>query len=58
MRAGFTGLGTMGASFAGNLLKGGHALTVHGQRRDAAAPWRRSSTPHSPPGACTRPMRR
>src|ERR1700756_2495664 len=41
MRAGFIGLGTMGASMAANLQKGlkarGDSLVVHDIRRDAAA---------------------
>ncbi|HEX7926519.1 MAG TPA: NAD(P)-dependent oxidoreductase, partial [bacterium] len=37
MNVGFVGLGTMGASMAANLLKGGHTLTVHDLNRDAAA---------------------
>src|ERR1700750_196432 len=42
MKAGFIGLGTMGASMAANLQKGiqkdGHTVLVHDVRRDAAAP--------------------
>jgi 3-hydroxyisobutyrate dehydrogenase len=38
MRVGFIGLGNMGAPLAGFILGGGHALTVHDLRRDAAAP--------------------
>ena len=42
MKAGFIGLGTMGASMAANLQKGiqkdGHVVLVHDVRRDAAAP--------------------
>ena len=41
MKAGFIGLGTMGASMAANLLKGiqkdGHTLLVHDVRKEAAA---------------------
>ncbi|WP_428490979.1 NAD(P)-dependent oxidoreductase [Rhodopila sp.] len=41
MKAGFIGLGTMGASMAANLQKGiqkdGHTVLVHDVRRDAAA---------------------
>ena len=41
MKAGFIGLGTMGASMAANLQKGiqkdGHTVMVHDVRRDAAA---------------------
>jgi 3-hydroxyisobutyrate dehydrogenase len=41
MRAGFIGLGTMGASMAANLLRGiradGHTVVVHDVRREAAA---------------------
>ena len=41
MKAGFIGLGTMGASMAANLQKGiqkdGHTLVVHDVRREAAA---------------------
>jgi 3-hydroxyisobutyrate dehydrogenase-like beta-hydroxyacid dehydrogenase len=36
MRIGFIGLGTMGASIAGNLQKAGYALAVHDVRREAA----------------------
>ena len=38
MKAGFIGLGTMGASMASNLQAGGHALQVNDARREAAAP--------------------
>ena len=38
MKVGFIGLGTMGASMASNLQKGGHELVVHDMRREAAAP--------------------
>jgi 3-hydroxyisobutyrate dehydrogenase-like beta-hydroxyacid dehydrogenase len=38
MKIGFIGLGTMGQHMAMNLLRGGHALTVHDLRRDAASP--------------------
>ena len=38
MRIGFIGLGTMGQHMAMNLLRGGHALTVHDLRREAASP--------------------
>ena len=42
MKAGFIGLGTMGASMAANLQKGiqkdGHTVVVHDVRREAAAP--------------------
>jgi len=42
MKAGFIGLGTMGASMAANLQKGiqndGHTVLVHDVRRDAGAP--------------------
>jgi 3-hydroxyisobutyrate dehydrogenase len=42
MKAGFIGLGTMGASMAANLQKGiqkeGHTVVVHDVRRDAAGP--------------------
>jgi 3-hydroxyisobutyrate dehydrogenase len=38
MRIGFIGLGTMGQHMAMNLLRGGHALTVHDIKRDAASP--------------------
>src|ERR1700712_2262315 len=42
MKAGFIGLGTMGASMAANLQKGiqkdGHTVLVHDVRRDAAGP--------------------
>ena len=41
MKAGFIGLGTMGASMAANLQTGiqkdGHVVLVHDVRRDAAA---------------------
>lgn len=42
MKAGFIGLGTMGASMAANLQKGiqkdGHSVLVHDVRRESAAP--------------------
>jgi 3-hydroxyisobutyrate dehydrogenase len=38
MRIAFIGLGNMGGPMALNLLKAGHALTVHDVRREAAAP--------------------
>jgi len=38
MKIGFIGLGTMGASMASNLQKGGHELVVNDVRREAAAP--------------------
>lgn len=38
MKIGFIGLGTMGRHMAKNLMKGGHELTVHDIRREAAAP--------------------
>ena len=42
MKAGFIGLGTMGASMAANLQKGiqkdGHSVFVHDVRKEAAAP--------------------
>ena len=38
MKAGFIGLGTMGASMASNLQAAGHALQVNDARREAAAP--------------------
>jgi 3-hydroxyisobutyrate dehydrogenase len=38
MKIGFIGLGTMGQHMATNLLRGGHALTVHDLRREAANP--------------------
>ena len=38
MKIGFIGLGTMGQHMAMNLLRGGHALTVHDLRREAASP--------------------
>jgi len=42
MKAGFIGLGTMGAHMAANLQKGiqkhGHTVVVHDMRKDAAAP--------------------
>src|ERR1700680_3222727 len=42
MKAGFIGLGTMGAHMAANLQKGiqkdGHTLIVHDVRKEAAAP--------------------
>ena len=43
MKAGFIGLGTMGASMAANLQKGiqkdGHPVIVHDVRKEAAAPY-------------------
>ncbi|MBV8522644.1 MAG: NAD(P)-dependent oxidoreductase, partial [Acetobacteraceae bacterium] len=36
MRIGFIGLGTMGASMAGNLQRAGHELVVHDTRPEAA----------------------
>ena len=38
MKVGFIGLGTMGASMALNVRKGGYELTVYDLRRDAAKP--------------------
>jgi 3-hydroxyisobutyrate dehydrogenase len=38
MKVGFIGLGTMGASMASNVQKGGHALIVHDVRAEAAKP--------------------
>jgi len=38
MRVGFIGLGTMGASMATNVQKGGHELIVHDIRAEAAKP--------------------
>lgn len=38
MRVGFIGLGTMGASMALNVRKGGHELVVNDLRQEAAAP--------------------
>jgi 3-hydroxyisobutyrate dehydrogenase-like beta-hydroxyacid dehydrogenase len=38
MRIGFIGLGNMGGPMALNLIKAGHALTVHDVRREAAEP--------------------
>lgn len=38
IKVGFIGLGTMGASIALNILKGGHELIVHDIRRDSAGP--------------------
>jgi 3-hydroxyisobutyrate dehydrogenase len=38
MRIGFIGLGNMGGPMALNLIKAGHTLIVHDQRRGAAAP--------------------
>ena len=38
MKIGFIGLGTMGQHMAMNLLRGGHALTVHDIKRNAASP--------------------
>jgi 3-hydroxyisobutyrate dehydrogenase-like beta-hydroxyacid dehydrogenase len=37
MKIGFIGVGNIGAPIAGQLLKAGHALTVHDLRREAAA---------------------
>jgi 3-hydroxyisobutyrate dehydrogenase-like beta-hydroxyacid dehydrogenase len=39
MRIGFIGLGTMGAGMAANLVKAGHELVVHDERKDAAEPF-------------------
>jgi 3-hydroxyisobutyrate dehydrogenase-like beta-hydroxyacid dehydrogenase len=38
MRIGFIGLGNMGGPMALNLIKAGHALTVHDVRRESAKP--------------------
>jgi 3-hydroxyisobutyrate dehydrogenase len=38
MKIGFIGLGTMGQHMAMNLLRGGHTVTVHDIRREAAKP--------------------
>lgn len=38
MKIGFIGLGTMGRHMASNLMKAGHAMTVHDTRREATAP--------------------
>lgn len=38
MRIGFIGLGSMGAGMAGNLIKGGHEVTVWNRSADAAKP--------------------
>jgi 3-hydroxyisobutyrate dehydrogenase-like beta-hydroxyacid dehydrogenase len=38
MRIGFIGLGNMGTGMAGNLIKGGHELTVWNRSADAAKP--------------------
>ena len=38
MNVGFIGLGTMGASMASNVQKGGHAIIVHDVRAEAAKP--------------------
>jgi len=38
MRIGFIGLGSMGAGMAGNLVKGGHEVTVWNRSADAARP--------------------
>jgi 3-hydroxyisobutyrate dehydrogenase len=38
MKVGFIGLGTMGASMASNLQRGGFELVVHDVRKDAAKP--------------------
>lgn len=38
MKIGFIGLGTMGCRMASNLIKAGHDLVVHDQRREATAP--------------------
>src|SRR6188508_2430658 len=38
MQVGFIGLGTMGASMAGNLQKAGYKLIVNDLRKEAAAP--------------------
>src|SRR5262245_61701580 len=37
MKIGFIGLGTMGQHMAMNLIRGGHSLTVHDIRREAAS---------------------
>src|SRR5579864_2982458 len=37
MKIGFIGVGNIGAPIAGQLLKAGHALTVHDLRREAAS---------------------
>ena len=39
MRAGFVGLGTMGAGMAANIVAAGHELVVHDARRVAAEPF-------------------
>jgi 3-hydroxyisobutyrate dehydrogenase len=38
MKIGFVGLGTMGASMASNIQKGGYDMVVHDIRREAATP--------------------
>lgn len=38
MQVGFVGLGRMGSAMAANLLKAGHALTVHNRTRAKAEP--------------------
>ena len=52
MKAGFIGLGTMGASMAANLQKGiqrdGHTVLVHDVRREAAAPLTSGTAPCGP----------
>ena len=35
----FIGLGNMGAPMAANLVKAGHELVVHDERKDAAEPF-------------------
>src|SRR5437867_266824 len=57
MRVGFIGVGNIGRPIAGQLLKAGHALTVHDVRREAArslldggATW--ADSPAAVAGAC------
>jgi 3-hydroxyisobutyrate dehydrogenase-like beta-hydroxyacid dehydrogenase len=57
MKIGFIGVGNIGAPIAGQLLRAGHALTVHDRRREAAAAllaagagW--AETPAALAGAC------
>jgi 3-hydroxyisobutyrate dehydrogenase-like beta-hydroxyacid dehydrogenase len=38
MKIGFIGLGIMGSRMAANLLKKGHALTIHNRTREKAQP--------------------
>src|SRR5690606_32532422 len=45
MRAGFVGLGTMGAPMARRLLAAGHDVTVHNRTRGPAAARRRAGGP-------------